>query len=105
MRAVLLSCVVAIGMAIAVPSTNPTLSASSGEKTGAMIVALQEPSPAPAPSPQPDLNVDLDIQRTETVWYTDPVWLALGGLGLLIVMMLIAFAVRGGGGGTTIVKD
>jgi hypothetical protein len=103
MRGVLLSFAVAIGMALV---SAPSTAAASDSQITAPIYALQQqpaPEPAPAPDPAPDLNVDLDVDRGGTVWYTDPVWLVLGGLGLLIVILLIVFAVRGNG--TTIVKD
>jgi hypothetical protein len=102
MRGVLLSFVVAVGMALAAPSASSAAISTDGQTT--TIYALQQqPAPAPAPDPAPDLNVDLDIDRGGTVWYADPLWLALGGLGLLIVILLIVFAVRGNS--TTIVKD
>jgi hypothetical protein len=54
---------------------------------------------------QPDLpaQVDVDIDTDGGAWYASPVWLAIGGLAVLIVIVLLVLATRSGG--TTVVKD
>ena len=65
-----------------------------------VISAVQDP---PA-QPQTQVKVDLDTDR-DVVWYTDPVWLAVGAIALLVVIVLAVMAARGGDrGGTTVVR-
>jgi len=54
-----------------------------------------------AQPPQIDVDVDTDEGGA---WYTSPVWLAIGAIALVLVVVLIAMAVRGGGG-TTIIRE
>ena len=51
-----------------------------------------------------DLKIDVDVHRGGGAWYTNPVWIAIGGLAVLLVSVLLVVAFRGGGG-TTIVRD
>ena len=54
---------------------------------------------------QPSAKIDVDINRGGGgAWYTSPVWLAIGGLALVVLVLLVVSATRGGGGGTTIVR-
>jgi hypothetical protein len=52
-----------------------------------------------------DAPVKVDVTTTEshTSWYADPMWLAIGGLALLIVIVLAVMAGRGRDSGTTTV--
>ena len=53
---------------------------------------------------QPTAKIDVDIDRGGGgAWYTSPVWLAIGGLALVVLVLLIVSATRGGGG-TTVVR-
>jgi hypothetical protein len=66
--------------------------------TSLVISAVQDPQP------QTQVKVDLDTDR-DTVWYTDPVWLAVGAIALLVIIVLAVMAARGGDrGGTTVVR-
>jgi hypothetical protein len=54
---------------------------------------------------QPSAKIDVDIDRGGgSAWYTSPVWLAIGGLALVVLVLLVVSATRGGGGGTTVVR-
>jgi hypothetical protein len=54
---------------------------------------------------QPSAKIDVDINRGGGgAWYTSPVWLAIGGLALVVLVLLVVSATRGGGGGTTVVR-
>ena len=53
----------------------------------------------------PKLSVDINLNKGGGGggrWYANPVWIAIGGLGLLFVLVLVVMAARGGG--TTVVK-
>ena len=55
------------------------------------------------PQPQaPQINVE--VNRGGGRWYASPVWIAIGGVALVLVILLIVMAARGGGGGTTVVR-
>lgn len=64
------------------------------------IGAIQQAQP-----PQAEIKVDID-DDADTVWYADPVWLAVGALALLVVIVLAVMAARGGSdrGSTTVVR-
>jgi hypothetical protein len=87
-RAFLLSLVVLAALA-----AGPSAAYASDEARA--TAELQQPSR--------DIDVDIDVSRGGDAWYTSPVWIAIGVLGLILIVLLIAIAVRGGGG-TTIVR-
>jgi hypothetical protein len=61
-----------------------------------MISAVQE-----SQSP-PDIKVDITTKEGGgSTWYTQPIWLAVGGLALLVIIL---FAVMAGRNNTTVVK-
>ena len=49
------------------------------------LMAVQEP-------PKAEIKVDID-SSPNTVWYMDPVWIAVGAIALLIVIVLAVMAV------------
>jgi hypothetical protein len=84
-----------------------------------LVAAVGTPRPASVPSvtgvasvsasydvqnPGQDINVDINVNRSGTPWYRSPVWIAIGGLALVILVLIIVLATRAGGG-TTIVKN
>ena len=68
--------------------------ASAGEAATVEALASQPPK---------DLDVDINVNRGGDAWYANPVWLAIGAIALVVVVLLIALAVRGGG--TTVVRE
>lgn len=68
-----------------------------GFDTTVQAMVAQQPD---APSPP---RIDVNINDNDGVWYTNPVWLALGAIALIVLVLLIVSASRTGG--TTIVKD
>ena len=56
-----------------------------------------------AQEPGAKLNVDINVNKGGGGrWYANPVWIAIGGLAVLVLIALIVMAARGGG--TTVVK-
>jgi hypothetical protein len=49
----------------------------------------------------PQINVEIN-QGGARRWYENPVWMAIGGLALVMLIVLIVMATKGGG--TTVVK-
>ena len=64
------------------------------------ITALQQT----ATPPKAEIKVDIDSSPDGTVWYMDPVWIAVGAIALLIVIVLAVMASRGGSDRTTVVR-
>jgi hypothetical protein len=54
-------------------------------------------------SQAPQINVEVN-KGGGGRWYASPVWIAIGGVALVLVILLIVMAARGGGGGTTVVR-
>jgi H+/Cl- antiporter ClcA len=52
--------------------------------------------------PRADINVDINT-RGGGDWWTNPVWIAIGVLALVLLIVIIAMMTRGGG--TTIIKE
>jgi len=97
MRIALAALALAFGLAF-LPQQVHNTTAIGGQVTvsAAAIQSAQTPR---------DVNVDINVNRTGGGrWYASPVWLAIGGLALLVLIVLIVVAMRGGGG-TTIIRE
>lgn len=77
-------------------------------RTAGRGLQSQSPSDTPAPPSEPS-KTDVTITKTETHWYANPVWVAIGILAAGLLIVLVALAVRGPGrestSSTTIVHD
>jgi hypothetical protein len=113
MRSVLLSLVLmsAIGLtASAVILAAPAPIRPSASPSG--LLALQtapdreapsDAQPAQNPAAAADRKIDVTVnQRGGTVWYHNPVWIAIGILALIVVLLLIVLIARGGD--TTVIR-
>jgi hypothetical protein len=81
-----------------------TILASAGMSLATAATAMAAPL-ALQQDPAP-IKVDVHTSATHTVWYTDPVWLAIGGVVALLIIVLAIFAARGRseGSNTTVVR-
>jgi hypothetical protein len=96
MRTPFLALALLVGL-LAIPAL-PAGPAGFDGTVQAMTLDAQQPDP-----PLPPTQIDVDITDTDGAWYTNPVWLALGAIALIVLVLLIVSASRGGG--TTVVKD
>jgi hypothetical protein len=51
-------------------------------------------------------RIDVNINTHSTggaAWWTNPIWIAIGAIALVLLIVIIAMAVRGGG--TTVIKE
>lgn len=74
------------------------LLATAATATAAPLALLQDP--------QAPIKVDVHTSETHTVWYTSPMWLAIGGVVVLLVIVLAIMAARGrdSGSNTTVIR-
>lgn len=56
-----------------------------------------------AQSQAPQINVEVN-RGGGRAWWASPIWMAIGGIALVLLILLIVMAARGGGGGTTVVR-
>jgi hypothetical protein len=97
MRTFIATFVLVLGLGAAIPVIDQTTLAP-----GSATVYAQDAS-ASAQQPQtPVINVE--VNRGGRAWYMNPVWMAIGGIALVLIILLIVMAARGGGGGTTVVR-
>jgi hypothetical protein len=93
-----------------------TLILTLGILSGALALPITHDSGLPVPAigavatldaqtaqPQPP-QINVEVNRGGGRWYASPVWMAIGGVALVLVILLIVMAARGGGGGTTVVR-
>lgn len=52
----------------------------------------------------PTLKVEVHTTAARTVWYANPMWLAIGGLAAVLILVLAVMAARGRAGNTTVVR-
>lgn len=104
MRTLILTFGILVG-ASTIPVSHGNGSPASAPMIGAMAVldaqaTAQPPAEQQAQPPQ----IKVEVNRGGHGWYTNPVWMAIGGIALVLVILLIVMAARGGGGGTTVVR-
>ena len=79
-------------------------SPSGAQPSGAQPSGAQPGSPQPGTAPPSGkIDVDIDLNRGSAAWWTNPIWLAIGGLAIVVLILMIAMMMRGSG--TTIVKE
>ena len=64
-------------------------------------IQLQPANPPPKPV---SLTINVNKEPVTRAWYLSPVWMAIGGLGLLLGLILVVMAARGSGTATTVVR-
>lgn len=87
--------------ALAIPVTHGIGSPAAAPVIGAVATLDAQATSQPQTQP-PQINVE--VNRGGGRWYASPVWIAIGGVALVLVILLIVMAARGGGGGTTVVR-
>lgn len=79
-----------------------TVLTSTGVLCATAVTAMATPM---ALLQDPPIKVDVHTSETHTVWYTNPVWLAIGGIVALLIIVLAIFAARGrSDSNTTVVR-
>jgi hypothetical protein len=69
------------------------LLASAATAVAAPIALLQDP--------QAPVRVDVHTTETHTVWYLEPIWIAVGAVVVLLIIVLAVLAGRGRDSGST----
>lgn len=97
MRTSLFALLVAVALLGAPAVTGTTLAAP------AVALELDQQGQPPQPPQPPSGRLEIDIDTEEGgAWYTNPVWMAIGAIALVLIIALAVMAGRGGG--TTVVR-
>lgn len=76
---------------------------TAGDLVATAAWAQDPPAPQPAPPPaEGGTDIDVTVQHDDGVWYTDPVWLAVGACLLILIVALVVAGSRSSS--TTVVK-
>ena len=101
MRVLILTLAIVCGL-MAIPATG----GNSAPISAVAVLDAQASAPADAQATQPQQpqspQINVEINRGGRAWYASPVWIAIGGVALVLVILLIVMAARGGG--TTVVR-
>jgi hypothetical protein len=79
------------------------VSVTTSQSSGALVPAVTTTTVLAQQPGTGGLEIDVDINRNDRAWYASPVWVAIGGLAVMLLIVLLIVAFRGGG--TTVVKD
>jgi len=99
------------GTQIALPSPEGLYTSFVGDLPQALMAlgATGGIQQSPPKTPPKDINLSINVNQEKATatrpWYFSPVWMAIGGLGLLLGIILIIMAARGGGSPTTVVRS
>jgi hypothetical protein len=64
-----------------------------------VLVAAQQ-----QPAPQGKVDIDIDVNRRGGGdWWANPMWIAIGVIGIVLLVVIVAMVARGGG--TTVIKE
>jgi hypothetical protein len=74
-----------LGLAAAGNPATPALAAA--DKPYALAMA-QQPG---------QYSIDIDVNGADEAWWTNPLWIGIGVVALVLLAVIIALAVRGGG--------
>ena len=97
MRSFVLLVATVVGILL-LPAASAGIAPSTSLGSGTVVLAA---SPLDAQQP-PVINVEINKGGGSKAWYANPIWIAIGGLALLVLIVLVVMALKGGG--TTVVK-
>lgn len=79
-------------------------SAATAPATHGYVLVAQQQGGGGAAAPSGKLDVNIDVNRGHGgAWWTNPVWIAIGVIALILLIVLLALAFRGGG--TTVIRE
>jgi predicted nicotinamide N-methyase len=74
--------------------------AMAATHSGYALVAADQQQPAQG---KLDVNIDVNKGGGGGDWWANPVWIAIGAIGLVLLVVIVAMVARGGG--TTVIKE
>jgi membrane protease YdiL (CAAX protease family) len=80
-----------LGLAAAGNLATPALAVAD---SGYVLAMAQQPGQS---------SIDIDVNSADATWWTNPLWIGIGVVALVLLVVIIALAVRGGG--TTVIKE
>ena len=93
----LIACLAVVTILILGSAAAPVAMAAA--HSGYALSAAQQQPPAQG---KLDVNIDVGHSGGGGVWWNNPVWIAIGVIGLVLLIVIVAMVARGGG--TTVVK-
>jgi len=109
MRHVLFSTLLLLGVA-ALPAnrashfTVATLYAATDAQQQDPQPTIQPQPSSQSPSQPSSPQVVVEEHNTTRTWHPSPIWMAIGGLGVAVLVILLVMASRGGGQSTTVLR-
>jgi hypothetical protein len=79
-----------LGVAMAGPLATPVLVAAN---SGYIVALAQQPG---------QYSIDINVNDSGA-WWTNPLWIGIGVVALVLLIVIVALAARGGG--TTVIKE
>ena len=80
-----------LGLAAASNLAAPALAAAD---SGYVLAMAQQPG---------QYSIDIDVNDADAAWWTNPLWIGIGVVALVLLAVIIALAIKGGG--TTVMKE
>ncbi len=96
MRGVLLAAAFVLSLTARAEPSQPR-TATPMRSAPASVYALQ--------IPEKKIDITIGDRSEPAAWYRNPVWIAIGGLAVVLLLLIIVLALRGTGGGTTIIRE
>ena len=88
MRSFLLSLGIVFGLML-IPATDAGSAMASGPALSAVVHAADSVEAPQAP------QINIEVNKGGSKWYASPVWIAIGVIGGVLLLMLLAMALRG----------
>ena len=80
-----------LGLAAAANLVTPSLATAD---SGYVLAIAQQPGQS---------SIDIDVNSADATWWTNPLWIGIGVVALVLLAVIIALAIKGGG--ATVIKE
>jgi hypothetical protein len=80
-----------LGLAAAGNLATPALAAAD---SGYVLAMAQQPGQS---------SIDIDVNSADAAWWSNPLWIGIGVVALVLLVVIIALAVKGDG--ATVIKE
>ena len=77
--------------------------AAAGNLATPVLAAADNPYVLAMAQQPGQYSIDIDVNGADEAWWTNPLWIGIGVVALVLLAVIIALAVRGGG--ETVIKE